>query len=72
MEIQPITDANTKFELVRLQETHINGKTKLYPYCINHGAMNKVSSFTDTGGGFWRCCTTENLICRAGCIESKQ
>jgi len=30
-----------------------------YPYCKEHGAMNKVSK-----DGIWRC-----LMCHAGCLE---
>lgn len=38
------------------------------PYCIHHGAMNKVSP-----EGIWRCITTTSATagkrCNAGCLE---
>lgn len=69
MKIIPIEDGNTRFDLVKLVEVQCNNRPKLYPYCAVHGAMNKVSIFKDKPGGFWRCCTAEGIICRAGCIQ---
>lgn len=65
--IKPIQDNNSIFESVILKTDRQNIKET--PHCINHGAMNKVSSFKDSKGGYWRCCTTENTVCRSGCIE---
>lgn len=47
------------------------GENKFYPYCKDHGAMNKVSRFQD-GGGYWRCVTSPSSQCRAGCEEFKE
>ena len=69
MNIEPMEDGNSNFELVEL----INGK----PHCKNHGAMLKVSQH-----GFWRCIRAKPLDpnnlteeyegdCRAGCIEDE-
>ena len=63
MNIKPIPDNNSNFDKVYLNTIELG----TYPYCKEHGAMNKVSSFET--GGYWRCCTTENQICRAGCIQ---
>jgi len=67
MTIIPIKDENSNFEKVILITDYPN--TIETPHCKQHGAMNKVSSFN--GGGYWRCCVTENATCRAGCIQVK-
>jgi len=60
----PIPDNNSNFENV-VYKTTVKGVNPT-PHCEKHGAMNKVSCFKM--GGYWRCCTTENTICRSGCI----
>lgn len=68
MNIQPIYDNSADFGKVFLSS---KDKTlQLTPHCKQHGAMNKVSVFKE-GGGYWRCCTTDCTICKAGCIEIK-
>jgi len=73
MNLIPIEDANTNFELVYLNNVVVNKELKAYPYCKIHGAMNKVNIFAT--GAYWRCISSvskksENN-CRAGCIENK-
>ncbi len=66
MKIQPIYDNNTDFNLVELAD---DGKVgRLTPHCKIHRAMHKVSIF-EHGGGYWRCCTSDGIKCRAGCIQ---
>jgi len=64
MEIKPIDDGNSNFELVYLHSD--SEKIMKTPHCKNHGAMNKVSKFTDSNGGYWRCHVE---LCRSGCIQ---
>lgn len=63
MNIKPIDDTNTNFELVEIKDNT--------PHCKIHGAMNKVSSYE--GGGYWRCISSisnkQDNTCRAGCIQ---
>jgi len=63
MQIHPIEDGNSKFDLVELADDGRMGRVT--PHCKIHRAMNKVSLF-DEGGGFWRCLQGQ---CRAGCVE---
>lgn len=67
MLIRTIEDNNTNFNLVELRDDSNIGKKT--PHCNNHGAMNKVSKFKGSKGGYWRC----NALggCRAGCIEEE-
>lgn len=65
MTIKPIEDKNTSFNKVFIHTTRTDVNPT--PHCRQHGAMNKVSVFE--GGGYWRCCVTDNTICRAGCIQ---
>ena len=69
MEIKPIPDGNSNFELVELRDDGNIGR--LTPHCKIHGAMLKVSP-----DGLWRCVQAISLRtgrcvndCRAGCIE---
>lgn len=67
-ELEPIDDGNSDFETVELRGP-TNGK--MYPYCTDHGAMNKVAAWEDNEG-MWRCLRSENTEdCRAGCIERR-
>ena len=66
MIIRPINDKDSVFDTVILKTD--SPDIKETPHCINHGAMNKVSTFPDSSGGFWRC-TTHFAPCRSGCIE---
>jgi len=68
MKIAPIEDNSTNFTLVELKTDREN--TFITPHCKVHGAMNKVSVHND-GGGYWRCCTCDGVICRAGCNQIK-
>lgn len=70
MEIKPINDGNSNFELVELRDDGNVGR--LTPYCKLHGAMLKVSP-----EGLWRCIQSISLRtgkcvkdCRAGCVEA--
>lgn len=65
MIIKPIEDTSN-FTDVELKPGIL--KEKETPHCKKHGAMNKVAVFPE-GGGYWRCCTSEGIICRCGCIE---
>ena len=69
MKIRPIpsvgTDNDTDFEGVVL----VMAQGKIYPYCKKHGAMHKVSEFSDKKGGYWRCSVTSETRCRSGCIS---
>lgn len=67
MQIRPINDGNSDISLVVIKST-VKGIAAT-PHCKLHGAMNKVSRFTD-GGGYWRCTVWEGL-CRAGCEADK-
>ena len=66
MIIKPIEDGKSNFEDVELKAKDTS--LKQTPHCKKHGAMNKVSVFPE-GGGFWRCCTADGVVCRSGCIE---
>ena len=75
MNIQPIEDKNSRFDLVELKQDKLESRPT--PHCKLHGAMNKVSLFKEGTGGFWRCLRSESLTqgktyndCRAGCIET--
>lgn len=68
MEIKPIDDGNSNFELVELRDD--GNIDRLTPHCKVHGAMLKVSE-----AGYWRCVQAISLDtgkcpedCRAGCI----
>ena len=68
MNIVPIDDNNSVFENVIL--TSSDKSIKNTPHCILHGAMNKVAVFKDKKiSGIWRCCTSEGITCRSGCIQ---
>ena len=45
--------------LVRPVQPLLPRSDQVYPYCRDHGAMNKVSK-----DGIWRC-----LVCGVGCFE---
>lgn len=68
MEISKIEDNNTDFDSV-----YIDPKTNT-PHCKKHGAMNKVSTFPDRKGGYWRCISTITKkldnACRTGCVQN--
>lgn len=66
MTIIPIEDKNSDFKNVFLHTNYADKNPT--PHCKKHGAMNKVSIFKDNGG-YWRCCTTDGIICRSGCIQ---
>jgi len=68
MELKPIDDGNSDFDLVELRDDGNIGR--LTPHCKIHGAMLKVSEH-----GYWRCVRAINLLtgkchndCRAGCV----
>ena len=69
MNIQPIEDENSRFDLVELKSD--SPKCRETPHCKIHGAMLKVSE-----GGYWRCIQAISLLtgkclndCRAGCKQ---
>lgn len=82
MKIRPINDGNSRFDLVRLSKNYkipyVYREQRMTPHCTIHGAMNKVSAFSELPprtlpipddyhvGGYWRCNVPN---CRAGCIE---
>jgi hypothetical protein len=65
MNIKPINDNNSRFDLVEVKTTNSCSPT---PHCKIHGAMNCVATFE--GGRLWRCIQS-NMVkdCRAGCEE---
>jgi hypothetical protein len=79
MTIQKLDKAD--FKLVELKSTN---KCNPTPHCKKHGAMNKVTKYSD-GGGIWRCIASTGFqivkngnsisrkelegICRAGCDQ---
>jgi hypothetical protein len=66
MNIQPINDNNSNFDLVEIKSTH--PKVVETPHCKIHGAMNCVA--VHPNGKLWRCIQS-NMVkdCRAGCEE---
>ena len=66
MNIKPIEDDNSRFDLVEIKSTHPSVSPT--PHCKIHGAMNCVASFET--GRLWRCIQS-NMVkdCRAGCEE---
>jgi len=81
MQIQPLNDPSSTFELVELRQA-ANGA--VYPHCKDHGAMNKITSGSD---GIWRCLAVHSrtkivignsvsykendTVCRAACKQIK-
>lgn len=63
MKILPLKDADPG--LVVLVQYPLVPQGVLYPACVHHGAMNKL-----TDSGIWRCVTTyskeKENACRAG------
>lgn len=66
MNIKPINDNNSRFDLVEIKTSH--PKVNPTPHCKIHGAMNCVAIFEK--GRLWRCIQS-NMVkdCRAGCEE---
>jgi len=66
MNIIPINDNNSRFDLVEIRTSSPN--TNPTPHCKIHGAMNCVA--THESGRLWRCIQS-NMVkdCRAGCEE---
>jgi len=66
MQIFPINDNNSRFDLVIVKTTH--AKVKPTPHCKKHGAMNCVA--VHETGKLWRCIQSNQVVdCRAGCEE---
>ena len=66
MQIKPINDNNSRFDLVEIKTTH--DKVVATPHCRVHGAMNCVATFET--GRLWRCIQSNVMQdCRAGCEE---
>jgi|LakMenE01Jun11ns_1017448.scaffolds.fasta_scaffold9699521_1 hypothetical protein len=67
MEIKPINDNNSQFDLVELRSSHYSAPQQT-PHCKIHGAMNCVA--VHATGKLWRCIQSNQLKdCRAGCEE---
>ena len=66
MNIKPINDNNSRFDLVVVKTDH--PKVSATPHCTIHGAMNCVA--VHATGKLWRCIQS-NMVkdCRAGCEE---
>lgn len=66
MNIQPINDNNSRFDLVEIKTEH--EKVAPTPHCKIHGAMNCVAIHAT--GRLWRCIQS-NMVkdCRAGCEQ---
>jgi hypothetical protein len=69
MNIIPINDNNSRFDLVEIKSTH--PMVAATPHCKIHGAMNCVA--VHKNGKLWRCIQS-NMVkdCRAGCEEKNE
>lgn len=66
MNITPINDNNSRFDLVEIRSDYPNVAPS--PHCKIHGAMNCVAIHAT--GKLWRCIQSNQLKdCRAGCEE---
>jgi hypothetical protein len=66
MNILPINDNNSRFDLVEIKSEH--AKVDPTPHCKIHGAMNCVA--VHSTGKLWRCIQSNAVKdCRAGCEQ---